>query len=60
MIVGLLGILKAGGAYVPIDPTQPAGAAAFCMAESEAEVLLSRGGHPGFQARQECAARISD
>jgi hypothetical protein len=44
MIVGLLGILKAGGAYVPIDPGYPEERICFLLEESEAEVLLSRGG----------------
>ena len=42
MVIGLLAVLKAGGAYVPLDPAYPAERLAYMLADSGAEVLLTR------------------
>ncbi|HEX3555526.1 MAG TPA: amino acid adenylation domain-containing protein [Thermoanaerobaculia bacterium] len=44
MIVGIFGILEAGGAYVPLDPAYPGERLAFMLADSRAEVVLTRRG----------------
>jgi amino acid adenylation domain-containing protein len=42
MVVGLLGILKAGGAYVPLDPSYPPERLTYMLADSQAQVLVTR------------------
>ena len=42
LIVSLLAVLKAGGCYVPLDPGYPAERLELMLADSGAEVLLSR------------------
>jgi amino acid adenylation domain-containing protein len=42
MIVGLLGILKSGAAYVPLDPNYPPQRLAFMVADSAAQLILTR------------------
>ncbi|VBB05120.1 phosphopantetheine attachment site [Lucifera butyrica] len=42
MITGILGILKAGGAYLPIDPDYPADRIAYMLADSGAQLLITR------------------
>ncbi|HEX2091423.1 MAG TPA: amino acid adenylation domain-containing protein, partial [Longimicrobiaceae bacterium] len=51
LIISLLAVLKAGGAYVPLDPTYPAERLALMLADSAAEVLLSRSGQYAAPAR---------
>jgi amino acid adenylation domain-containing protein len=47
MIVALLAILKTGAAYVPLDPHYPAARLSFMLADSGAELLLTRIGMRG-------------
>jgi amino acid adenylation domain-containing protein len=42
LLVGILGILKASGAYVPMDPSYPADRLEFMLADSGADVLVTR------------------
>lgn len=42
MLVGLLGIWKAGAAYVPMEPSYPGARIAHMVADSGAEVVLTR------------------
>jgi amino acid adenylation domain-containing protein len=42
MIVGLLGVLKAGGCYVPLDPTYPPERLHLMLADSGAQVVVTR------------------
>src|SRR6202034_165583 len=42
VVVSVLGILKAGAAYVPIDPSYPASRLAYLIADSGAQVLLTK------------------
>ncbi|HEV2736801.1 MAG TPA: amino acid adenylation domain-containing protein, partial [Longimicrobiaceae bacterium] len=44
LIVSILAILKAGGCYVPLDPGYPAERLELMLADSGADVLLSRSG----------------
>ncbi|MEM8720136.1 MAG: amino acid adenylation domain-containing protein [Cyanobacteria bacterium P01_G01_bin.39] len=43
MLVGLLGVLKAGGAYVPLDPAYPQERLAYILADSGANIVLTKG-----------------
>jgi amino acid adenylation domain-containing protein len=42
LIVGILGILKAGGAYVPLHPEHPRSRLEFQLADSSAQLVLTR------------------
>lgn len=42
MMVGLYGIVRAGAAYVPIDPEYPAQRVQYMLADSGAQVLLTK------------------
>ena len=46
-VIGLLATLKAGGAYLPLDPEFPPERLAFMLADSGAQVLLTRTDLPG-------------
>ncbi|MEO0836503.1 MAG: condensation domain-containing protein [Cyanobacteria bacterium J06642_3] len=43
MLVALLGVLKAGGAYVPLDPAYPQERLAYILADSGANIVLTKG-----------------
>ena len=43
MVVALLGVLKAGGAYLPLDPEYPVERLRYMLADSGADVVISRG-----------------
>ncbi|MCP5052647.1 MAG: amino acid adenylation domain-containing protein, partial [bacterium] len=43
MIISMLAILKSGGAYVPLDPEYPRERIAYILADSQVNILLSRG-----------------
>ncbi|PWK15798.1 non-ribosomal peptide synthetase [Tumebacillus permanentifrigoris] len=45
MMVGLYGILKSGAAYVPIDPEYPEQRIHYMLADSGAQVLLTKQAH---------------
>ncbi len=42
--VALVGVLKAGGAYVPLDINNPLARRNYMLADSQAKVLLTKGG----------------
>ncbi len=44
LVVSILAVLKAGGCYVPLDPSYPAERLRLMLADSDARVLLARGG----------------
>ncbi|MFI0353849.1 MupA/Atu3671 family FMN-dependent luciferase-like monooxygenase [Actinomadura sp. 9N407] len=44
LVVALLGILKAGGAYLPLDPAYPWARLEYMVADSQAPVIVTRGG----------------
>lgn len=46
-VVAVLAILKAGGACVPLDPAYPADRLAYMLADSGANVLISKAPRPG-------------
>ncbi|EWC62838.1 Non-ribosomal peptide synthetase [Actinokineospora spheciospongiae] len=44
LVITLLAILKAGGGYLPLDPGYPPDRVAFMVVDSQAPVLVTRGG----------------
>ena len=42
LLTGILGIMKAGAAYLPIAPDYPPNRTAFILADSEAQLVLTR------------------
>ena len=42
MVTTMLGILKSGAAYLPLDPGHPAGKLAYVLADSGADILVTR------------------
>ncbi|NBI30069.1 non-ribosomal peptide synthetase [Chengkuizengella marina] len=42
LIIGMLAVLKAGGAYLPIDPDYPSERVEYLLADSEADILLTK------------------
>ena len=42
MVIGLLGIVKAGGAYVPLDPKNPRARLDFILADTGAQIVLTK------------------
>ena len=42
MIISIIGVLKAGGAYLPIDPDYPAERIKYMLADSGAEILVTK------------------
>ena len=44
LVIALLGVLKAGGAYVPLDRNYPTERLTFMLRDTQAPILLTRGG----------------
>ncbi|MEU4411272.1 amino acid adenylation domain-containing protein, partial [Streptosporangium sp. NPDC023963] len=42
LVVALLAVVKSGAAYVPIDPDYPAGRIAYMLADSRADLVITR------------------
>ena len=42
MVAALLGILKAGGAYLPLAPSIPEERLAFCIQDSQAQIIVTQ------------------
>ncbi len=42
LLVAVLGIMKSGGAFVPLDPALPAQRLRFCMADTDAPVIVTQ------------------
>lgn len=40
--IGILAILKAGAAYVPLDPTYPEARLAYCLQDSDPQILITQ------------------
>ncbi|QLQ36517.2 non-ribosomal peptide synthetase [Micromonospora robiginosa] len=50
VVASLLGVVKAGAVYLPIDPQQPAGRAAYMVADAGAVCVVGAGDFPGVPA----------